>query len=324
MIALLPACRSKSIEYVGKAGKSLGAYAEVLASSGSTCEIQKGRRTCEAELLRPPWQPEPDEAGSDAKPANVYATDEIIRKSVAMLATYGAALEKLSGKSSVGTSDFVGGVVTLNGKTEWVDLGKTGPDAIKAGAKILDRIIAGSIQRKVFRKEYDKLAGPMAALERTYHRVVKGQLLFACQVEQQIANNQENLEALTCDHSPDPNCASIRQLSLVNARELRSRLRRHRQALYRSAEGMSVFFAAHAKLGKLLGSNASDSEVLEQMKGAAKEAKKQTKAALEQAERDDNCPYRAPDPPTATAASPTTVDSSQARPAARPGSSPSE
>lgn len=302
---------------MGKAGKSLGAYAEVLASSASTCELQKSRRTCETEQLHPPWQPEPAAPGVDdgAAPANVYATDEIIRKSVAMVATYGAALEKLSGKSSVGTGDFTGGVVTLNGKTEWVDLGKTGPDAIKAGAKILDRIIANSIKRKVLRKEYDELAGTMKDLEQTYYRVVEGQLLFACQVDRQIANNQENLEMIGCDVSPDPNCASILQLSLMSANQLRSRLRVHRQALYQAAEGLSVFFAAHAELGERLGSGASDADVLAKMKAATRVAKDRTKAMLEQAEQANDCPYQAPDPPTTPAATPVAVDSPPVPPA---------
>jgi hypothetical protein len=135
-------------------------------------------------------------------------------------------------------------------------------------------------------------------MERTYVDIVKGQLLLICQIEAQVANNLENLSVLNCDTSPDPACESMHQLAMMDGNELRSSLQNRRRALYRAADSLSVFFAAHAALGDLLASRKTDAAVLEQMKSAGGKAKTSVEAELAAAEAERNCPYKAPPPET--------------------------
>ena len=277
-LLLLPACRGRSIEFVGKAGKSLGAHQDALASVSVQCELQSGRELCRQQIVGP-W-------GN----GNTYATDRMIADSLAMLATYGAALEKLSGKKSAGTSEFAGGALTLNGATKWVDLGDKGPDAIKAGVKLLDKLIAGGVQRKVLAAEYEQLGTTMSEIETSYRAILKGELLYVCQVDEAIAQQLENLELDVYDGLADPD-SSFRQLGLTSGRDARARLRAERWRLYEAADSLALFFAAHAMLGELLQSNKSDTDVLAAMKQAGKAAQAEWKAELEAFERAKGCPY---------------------------------
>ncbi|MFO7565852.1 MAG: hypothetical protein R6X02_24635 [Enhygromyxa sp.] len=266
-MGLATACRMQSIEYVGKAGKSLSAYTDTMGNSATLCEIQKGEEVCRTEA--------------------VYDSDELVARSLSMLAEYGAGLEKLSGKKSVGLDKLVEGGLTLNAATEWTDLGDKGPDAIKKGAGLIDKLIAGGIQRKVFKETYTQLGDTMAELEARYKTVLVTQLEYICRIDHQIREQRAlfGTADIACPEGSNATCENQLKLILMSSESILIDLRRRRQAVYEAGAGVALFFAAHETLGQLVRSNGkSDKEVAAAMKAAGKEAKANMKKYLEEAE----------------------------------------
>ncbi|MBK7830037.1 hypothetical protein [Nannocystis sp.] len=259
LAALSGACRSQSMGYVGKAASALGAHANTLADTATLCELRKDPAECEHETFGPPV---------DGKPANVYATDHAIAKSLTTLADYGKALEKLAGVKSTVGDQFVADALAINSAAKWTDLGDSGPAAIKEGVKLIDRLLTSGLQRREFRENYDTIAATMDQLSEAYMDLARNELRLQCTIEKRLSEKLLDLATPSCEST----CRSANDLLSSHARDLRARLKARRTAIRAAAAGLVVFFEAHRQLGRLLGGGKTDHELLTQIKRTSKSA----------------------------------------------------